>query len=317
MTTTKSRHSDQRSVTLWLQQQLADQVDQAIAAKLALVPGATMSRQTFITHAIQKALQGAGEVPPAPGPTAALPAPTVQPVAPAQHAQSAQTEVQLGSVLPCPESEPPLPELLVALRALFRARKRFAGTDGQGGLRYRDLTEVELARADRAAATFYENLMDFALAGAAGLNEAPFYPADGWTVEENGEEREGVYGERERKPLFSVFSELPEVFGYQAGYYAYRLPGPIAAAQAADAEAQAKAKAREDKAAAKAARAAQRAAKKTAPAAEPEPQRPRLGRPAPPALPERPAPLPPTPQQLLPEQPVPVASPFGAGPSES
>ena len=156
-----------------------------------------------------------------------------------------------------------------------------------------------------------------ARAGAAGLNEAPFHPADGWTEDENGEEREGVYGERQCMPLFSVFSELPEVFGYEAGNYAYRLPGPLAAAQAADAEAQAKAKAREDKAAAKAARAAQRAAKKTAPAAEPEPQRPRLGRPAPPALPERPAPLPPTPQQLLPEQPVPVASPFGAGPSES
>ena len=74
----------------------------------------------------------------------------------------------------------------------------FTGTDDQGGLRYRDLTEVELAGADRAAATFYENLMDFARAGAAGLNEAPFHPADGWTVEENGDFVEGVKAFAER-----------------------------------------------------------------------------------------------------------------------
>ncbi|HRI49418.1 MAG TPA: hypothetical protein PLW65_04485 [Pseudomonadota bacterium] len=246
--TVKAHHAGQKPITIWLPIEQAELLDRKLAD--AAQPGLRPSRSGFILHAIQRALGGTGEAPPAQSPTAALPAPTAHAVEPVQAAEPAQ-----------PAAEP---ELLVALRALFRARKMFTGTDGQGGVRYRDLTEVELAGADRAAATFYENLMDFARAGAAGLNEAPFHPADGWTVEENGDFVEGVYGERQRMPLFSVFSELPAVFGYEAGNYAYRLPGPLAAAQAADAEARAKAQAREDKAKAKAARAAQRAAKAAA-----------------------------------------------------
>ena len=261
--TVKAHHAGQRPTTIWMPDALAAELDRKLAD--AAQPGLRPSRSGFILHAIQSALGAAAAAPPALGPTAALPAPTVQPiapaqpVAPAQHVQAAQTEVQ-----PRPESEPPLPELLAAFRALFRARKVFSGTDAQGEPRYRDLTEVELARADRAAATFYENLMDFARAGAAGLNEAPFHPADGWTEDENGEDVEGVYSERELKPLFSVFSELPHVFGYQAGDYEYRLPGPLAAAQAAHEQTKAKAKAKAED---EARRAAKRAAKAAAKAA--------------------------------------------------
>ena len=298
---TKAHHAGQRPTTIWMPDALAAELDRKLAD--AAQPGLRPSRSGFILHAIQSALGAAAAAPPAPGPTAALPAPTAQPVAPAQPVQAEALR---------PESEPPLPELLAALRALFRARKVCRSADDQYQPIYRDQTAAELAESDVEGTTLYQNLLDFARAGAAGLNEAPFCPVvGGW------EDCDTPKRARVQEHFLHIFRDLTDTLC--AGVFE-TLPGPFAANKAADAEAQAKARAKEDKAAAKAARAAQRAAKKTAPAAEPEPQSPRLGRPAPPALPEQhavPAPLPPMPQQLLPEQPVPVASPFGAGPSES
>ncbi len=299
--TVKAHHAGQRPTTIWMPDALAAELDRKLAD--AAQPGLRPSRSGFILHAIQSALGGAAAAPPAPGPTGALPAPTVQPVAPAQPVQAEALR---------PESEPPLPELLAAFRALFRARKTLIGTDEKAAEVYRDQTAAELAESDVEGTTLYQNLLDFARAGAAGLNEAPFCPVvGGW------EDCDTPKRARVQERFLHIFRDLTDTLC--SGVFD-SLPGPFAAAQARHVEAQAKAKAREDKAAAKAARAAQRAAKKPAPAKEPEPQRPRLGRPAPPALPEQPvvpAPLPPMPQQLQPEQPALRASPFGDGPSES
>ena len=292
---TKAHHAGQRPTTIWMPDALAAELDRKLAD--AAQPGLRPSRSGFILHAIQSALGAAAAAPPAPGPTAALPAPTVQPVAPAQPVQAAepaQPKVQLGSVLPRPESEPPLPELLVALRALFRARKMLAGTDDNAAEVYHDQTAAELAESDIMADTMYANLLDFARSGATGLTQAPFCPiVGGWEDDEDSTEKR----ERLLRPLMSVFADI--VPTYMRSVFD-DLPGPIAARKAAHEKARALARAKAEDEARRAAKRAEREAKAAAKAAA-----------------AAPAPLPPMPQQLLPEQPAPVASPFGAGPSES
>lgn len=285
---TKAHHAGQKPVTIWLPDQLAEKLDRKLAD--AAQPGLRPSRSGFILHAIQRALQGPAEPAPVPSPAPLPDAPTAQPGA--HSAPSAE---------PAQPAQPAQDDLQVALRLLFQARKICAGRGDDAELLFRDQTAADLAESAVMADVMYANLLDFARAGAAGLNEAPFcYIADGWADDE------GMIGKDRSRPLSPLFSALDDIATAFRGGMFDGLPGPLAVRMEAQAKAQAKAREKADKEAQRAAR--RRSSRRW-------PRRASTGEPGrPPATAQQTEP----PVAQASEQPALSAppSPFGKGPTE-